>query len=99
MTESSGIILIHWAAIANRPSVIPALVAAGTPVNAQDQFGFTPLMYAATIDFGEVDGVETLLRAGADPTIRNLDGRTPLEQARRLGLTRIQAALRAPLKY
>ncbi|HEY6346722.1 MAG TPA: ankyrin repeat domain-containing protein [Bryobacteraceae bacterium] len=94
MTESSGINLIHWAAIANRPSVIPALVAAGTPVNAQDQFGFTPLMYAATIDFGDAESVKTLLRAGADPTIRNLDGRTPVEQARHLGHTRLEAALR-----
>jgi ankyrin repeat protein len=94
MTESSGINLIHWAAITNHPSVIPALAAAGVPVNAQDQFGFTPLMYAATIDFGDAESVKTLLRAGADPTIRNLDGRTPLEQARHFGLTRIEAALR-----
>jgi ankyrin repeat protein len=69
------------------------LVAAGAPVNAQDQFGFTPLMYAATIDFGDAESVKTLLNAGADPTIRNHDGRTPLEQARHLGLTRIEAAL------
>lgn len=98
MTESSGINLIHWAAMTNRPSVIPALVAAGVPVNAQDQFGFTPLMYAATIDFGDAESVKTLLRAGADPSIRNLDGRTPLEQARHFGLTRIEAALRTAPK-
>jgi uncharacterized protein len=94
MRESSGINLLHWAAIANRPSVIPALAVAGVPVNDRDQFGFTPLMYAATIDFGDLDAVKTLLRAGADPGIRNNEGRTAREQARHFGHSRIEAALR-----
>jgi ankyrin repeat protein len=67
LTESSGINLLHWAAIANRPEVIPALVAAGVSINAKDEFGFTPLMYAATIDFGDSRTATALLKAGADP--------------------------------
>jgi hypothetical protein len=82
LTESSGINLLHWAVIANRPAVIPALVEAGVSMNARDEFDFTPLMYAATIDFGDTKSLEALLKAGADPNIRNGEGRTALEQAR-----------------
>jgi len=48
--ESSRINLLHWAAITNRSAVVPALVEAGVSINAIDDSGFTPLMYAATID-------------------------------------------------
>ena len=81
-TESSGINLLHWAVITDHPQVIPALVEAGVPVNATDNFGYTPLMYAATIDFGNAGSVAALLKAGADPKIRNDEGRTAIEQAR-----------------
>jgi ankyrin repeat protein len=67
LTESSGINLLHWAAIANRPDVIPALVKAGVPINARDGKGFTPLMYAATIDFGDSRTATALVKAGAEP--------------------------------
>ncbi len=96
ITESTGINLLHWAAITDRPSVIPLLVKAGVPIDATDQNGFTPLMYAATIDFGDTAVLDALLRAGAGQTIRNRDGRTPLEQARYYGHARLEAALARP---
>jgi hypothetical protein len=64
--ESSGINLMHWAAITNRASVIPVLKAAGVPINDLDGAGWTPLMYAAAIDFGEKSTYEALLSAGAE---------------------------------
>jgi ankyrin repeat protein len=82
MTENTGINLLHWATIANRPEVIPVLAEAGVPINAMDEFHYTPLMYAATIDFGDARVLKALLKAGADPKIRNDEGRTALEQAR-----------------
>lgn len=82
VTESSGINLLHWAAIANRPAMIPLLAKAGVPINAKDENGFTPLMYAATIDFGDRAVFNAMLKAGADPNIRNADGRTATEQAK-----------------
>lgn len=92
-TESTGINLLHWATIANRPDLIPILARAGAYLNSTDDFGFTPLMYAATIDFGDTASAQALLHAGADPSIRNLDGRIPREQARRLGHTTLAASL------
>jgi ankyrin repeat protein len=82
ITESSGVNLLHWATITNRASVIPILVRAGVPLNATDDNGFTPLMYAATVDVGDTDTLKALLSSGADRRIRNDQGRTPLEQAR-----------------
>jgi ankyrin repeat protein len=83
--ESSGVNLLHWATITNRTGVIPVLLVAGVPIDDVDGFGFTPLMYAATLDQGETEALEALLKAGADRGIKNEDGRTPLQQAQRLG--------------
>ena len=94
LTESSGINLLHWAAITNRPTVIPVLVRAGVPINATDDNGFTPLMYAATVDVGDTETLKALLAAGADRRIKNDDGRTPLDQARHYGHTQIADALK-----
>lgn len=94
LTESSGITLLHWAAITNRASVIPVLTQAGVPLDATDDFGFTPLMYAATVDVGDTSTLKALLDAGADRRIRNSDGRTPLQQARHYRHARIADALK-----
>ena len=92
--ESAGISLRHWAAITNRAGIIPLLVEARVPINATDDYGFTPLMYAVTIDFGDTGVVKELLKAGADRTIRNDDGRAPLEQARYYKHVHLEALLR-----
>jgi ankyrin repeat protein len=94
LTESSGVNLLHWAAITNRASVIPILVRAGVPLNATDDNGFTPLMYAATVDVGDTDTLHALLASGADRRVRNDQGRTPLDQARHYKHARIADALR-----
>jgi len=94
ITESTGINLLHWAAITDRPQVIPLLVEAGVPLDATDENGFTPLMYAATIDFGDSRVLRALLRAGADRTIPNSEGRTPREQARYYGHAGLEGQLR-----
>jgi ankyrin repeat protein len=93
IVEGSGINLLHWATIVNRASVIPVLVEAKVPINAVDDNGFTPLMYAATIDFGDTDVLTALVKAGADKRIRNSEGRTPLAQARRYGHSSLAAVL------
>ena len=93
ITESSGINLVHWATITNRANVIPVLVASNVDINAVDEFGFTPLMYAATVDEGNIDALAALLRAGADRGIRNKDHRTALEQARRYKHAKLTEAL------
>ncbi len=73
---------LHWAVIAHHADVVKALLAAGADVNAVDRFGYTPLLYAATIDFGDAETAKTLLRAGADPNVKDKLGKTASAQAR-----------------
>jgi ankyrin repeat protein len=94
LTDGSGVNLLHWAAITDRPSLIPILAEAHVPINATDDHGFTPLMYAATIDFGDDDVLKALLNAGADKSIRNSENRTPLAQAKYYKHSRLEQALR-----
>jgi ankyrin repeat protein len=93
MVDGSGVNLLHWAAITDRAALVPILAAAHVPVNAADDHGFTPLMYAATIDFGDTSVMQALLKAGADKSIRNYEGRTPLAQARYFRHASLAAAL------
>jgi ankyrin repeat protein len=94
LKDSSGVNLLHWAAITDRPALIPVLAAVHVPINDMDDNGFTPLMYAATIDFGDDAVLKALLKAGADKTIRNYEGRTPLAQAKHYKHSRLESALR-----
>jgi ankyrin repeat protein len=93
--DSTGINLLHWAAITNRPSMIPILAKAGVPINAIDDFGYTPLMYAATVDEGDTNTLRALIAAGANPALKNDDGRTPIQQAKKFGHSEIVRALEA----
>ena len=72
---------LHWAVLANHAGAAEALLAAGADVNAVDRFGYTPLLYAATVDFGNADTVGPLLAAGADPSLKGKDGKSALMQA------------------
>jgi ankyrin repeat protein len=81
--DPDEISLLAWAAIENRPDVVRVLLAHGADVNHVDSYGMTPLLYAASIDFGETAVVEQLVAAGADLTVKTREGLTALELARR----------------
>jgi ankyrin repeat protein len=56
---------------------VKELIAAGADVNAKDESGLTPLLWASQGLMGQAS-VETLLAAGADANARDAHGRTPL---------------------
>ena len=62
---------------------VERLIAAGAEVNATDNMGATPLMYAvSTMQAGEtVKAVRVLLKHGANPNLRDKQGRTALIRA------------------
>jgi len=80
-TDPDQMTALHWAALSNHAEAVKALIAGGAKVNAVDAFGYTPPLYAATIDFGDDETVKPLLQAGADPSIKSKDGKTAITQA------------------
>ena len=57
-----------------------ALCAHGAELDARDYFQYTPLMLAACN--GQTKICERLLALGADPSLKNKDGKTALDRAR-----------------
>jgi ankyrin repeat protein len=71
---------LHHAASGNtdpKARAIHALVQHGAELDAQDNQGFTPLH--AALERTMSTAAQTLLDLGADPTIRDHEGRTPVE--------------------
>jgi ankyrin repeat protein len=66
------------------------LIRAGGNVNAQSKKGFTPLINCA-----EPEVARVLLANGADPSVRDADGKTALEVARKYGMKQKEAVLSA----
>lgn len=61
------------------PEILSLLIENGADVNAQDMFGRTPLTEA--LIFNGINAVETLLAAGADPTVKDITGLSVFENA------------------
>lgn len=79
-------------------ATVRILIAAGVPVNHVNNLGWTALQEAILLGDGglaQQEVVGLLLAAGADPDIRDPQGRTALENAERLGFTEIAALIRA----
>jgi ankyrin repeat protein len=67
---------LHFAADADDPGLVRALVAAGAAVNARSLAGQTALWWACNA--GRAAAARELLAAGADPNIRCTEGYSPL---------------------
>ena len=88
-----GFTLLYQAVINNRPEVARLLIERGAKVNAVDKRGMTPLLYAASTDYGDASIVNLLLKAGADPAARTKEGLTATDLARKYNHTYLFASL------
>ena len=73
------------------------LIAAGVPVDHINNLGWTAMQEAILLNNGgpnQQDVVRQLLAAGANPDIRDPQGRTALQNAERLGFTEIATLIR-----
>lgn len=79
--DDSGLALIHWAADRNQMDILNELLLLlpELDINRQDSDGQTALHYASSC--GHKDTVRLLLDKGADASISNEDGETPLDIA------------------
>ena len=68
------------AAYNENPAILIALLNAGADLNAQNQYGGTPLHVAAGNNENPAV-ITALLNAGADPAARDDKGRTPWKYA------------------
>ena len=82
---------IHAATFMGKVNAISQHIAAGTDLNAKDQYGSTPLMIAAT--FGKTDIALALIKADAKLNITSNDGSTALHTATFFGRKEIVQAL------
>jgi ankyrin repeat protein len=89
----NGLNILSVAIFRNDVETARLLIREGADVNHRDKLGFTPLHWAANVDFGDTRVLELLLRAGADPRARNSQGLTPLQLAMRYGHSRHQQTL------
>ncbi|XP_054015440.1 acyl-CoA-binding domain-containing protein 6-like [Hylaeus anthracinus] len=74
VTDTEGLLPIHWAADRGYAKIIELLIKKGADVNSQDADGQTPLHYAASC--GHIDVVKYLLSNGA-LSIKDNDGMKP----------------------
>jgi hypothetical protein len=75
---------------------LKVLIAAGVPVNHVNNLGWTAMQEAILLNNGgqrQQEVVRLLLAAGADPGIRDPEGRTALQNAERLGFSEIAASM------
>jgi CubicO group peptidase (beta-lactamase class C family) len=90
-TNKNGRRALNWAAVNDRADAIRLLLAKGAAIDAANKTGFTALHHAA--EFGSRKAAEVLLAAGANRSIRNSNGESPAEVARRNGHTDLAAAI------
>ena len=81
--NDTGFTLLDTAVLANRVDVARVLVSHGANVNALDKAGMTPLLYAASIDYGDSAMIDLLLKAGASKHAKTAEGQTALDLARK----------------
>ena len=85
LQDRNGASALHYAAKKHSVNIMELLLRSGAKVDIQDKFGNTPLWGAVFESRGRGEAIKTLLRAGANPDLKNLSGVSPRELAGNIG--------------
>ena len=91
--DGNGITMLGRSALNNEVAMAKTLIERGANVNVVDKLGMTPLLWAASMDFGDPAMIELLLKSGANADAKNKDGLTALDLARKYGHAEVIPAL------
>ncbi len=92
-TDASDASALDRAVISNQLELTRLLIEHGANVNRVGRSGMTPLLYAASIDFGDSKMIELLLKSGARTDAVSKEGFTALDLARKYKHTHLIASL------
>jgi len=81
--NQTGWSALHYAAIKGHSKIVSLLISKGAQVNQHSPDGDTPLISA--VRSGDVDTVQALIRAGADPLLSNFKAQNAIETAKSEG--------------
>jgi ankyrin repeat protein len=95
-SDGDGLTALQWATLANKTAMVQLLIEHGADVNHVDKRGMTPLLYAASVDFGDAAMVELLLRNGARRDARSQEGLTALDLAKKYKHIHLLKSLEQP---
>ncbi|QOZ65882.1 ankyrin repeat domain-containing protein [Bradyrhizobium arachidis] len=80
LSNDEGQSFLHRYAAHLNLTGIEVFIACGADINKQDNIGMTPLHYAAFN--GQLPALRALFNAGANPSLRTIDGRSVADIAR-----------------
>jgi len=89
--NQSGWSALHYGAIKGHAPVVRLLLSKGAAVNDPSPDGDTPLILA--VRAGDIDTIQALIRAGADPLLSNFKAQNAIETARSHGRESLAKAL------
>jgi len=92
LINEAGFSALHYAASGPDQGTVDWLLAQGAEVDARSPNDSTPLMLAA--GYGSQDIVPKLLKAGANPRLKNQQGLSAADFAQRAGRDRLERQLR-----
>lgn len=87
--DRNGWSALHFAIQQNHFDIVQWLVEQGAAIEPQDSYGNTPLWRATFEAQGDYRIVDFLVRNGADPSVKNGSGRSPLDMAETFGDKRL----------
>jgi ankyrin repeat protein len=92
--DGAGTTPLERAVLANEIDIARLLIARGANVNHLSHTGMTPLLYAASIDFGDSGMIELLLKSGARKDAVTKEGLSAAALAGKYGNTHLAPPLR-----